>query len=80
MAENTARASLPRLKWPLRATLTARILFVNIIALGLLAGSLFYIDSYRSDLLAERFRLAREEVQIAAACWYQGSVVGSISS
>jgi two-component system, OmpR family, sensor histidine kinase ChvG len=78
MAENTARASLPRLKWPLRATLTARILFVNIIALGLLAGSLFYIDSYRSDLLAERFRLAREEVQIAAAGLEKASSEGRL--
>ena len=51
---------------PWRISLTARILFVNIIALGLLAGSLFYLDSYRSELLAERFRLAREEAQIAA--------------
>lgn len=48
-------------------SLTARILFVNIIAFGLLAGSLFYLDSYRNELLAERFRLAREEVQIAAS-------------
>jgi len=52
--------------WPWRLSLTARILFVNVIALGLLAGSLFYIDSYRSELLAERFQLAREEVQITA--------------
>lgn len=55
-----------RLRWPWRISLTARILFVNIIALGLLAGSLFYLDSYRNELLAERFRLAREEVEIAA--------------
>ncbi|MDG2005326.1 MAG: stimulus-sensing domain-containing protein, partial [Novosphingobium sp.] len=55
-----------RLGWPPRITLTARILFVNIIALGLLAGSLFYLDSYRNELLGERFRLAREEVQITA--------------
>jgi len=52
--------------WPWGISLTARILFVNIIALGLLAGSLFYLDSYRKELLAERFRLAREEAQIAS--------------
>ena len=49
--------------WPgyagvLGVSLTSRILAVNIIALGLLAGSLFYLDSYRNRLLAERFQLA----------------------
>ena len=53
--------------WPWRTSLTARILAVNIIALALLAGSLFYIDSYRKELFAERFSLATAEAQIAAA-------------
>lgn len=52
------------LSW--RASLTARILAVNIIALALLAGSLFYIDSYRRELVAERYRLARAEAEITA--------------
>lgn len=52
---------------PWRVSLTARILAVNIIALALLAGSLFYIDSYRRELLAERYRLARSEADITAA-------------
>jgi two-component system sensor histidine kinase ChvG len=55
-----------KLFWTRRASLTARILAVNIIALGLLAGSLFYLDSYRKQLLAERFKLARSEAQITA--------------
>ena len=55
-----------RLFWTRRASLTARILAVNIIALGLLAGSLFYLDSYRKQLLTERFKLARSEAQITA--------------
>jgi len=46
--------------------LTARILAVNIIALGLMAGSLLYLDSYRKQLLTERFSLARAEAQITA--------------
>lgn len=54
------------LSWPLRTSLTTRILAVNVIALGLLAGSLFYIDSYRRELLAERFRLAQTEAELAA--------------
>jgi two-component system sensor histidine kinase ChvG len=55
-----------RRDWTRRTSLTARILAVNIIALGLMAGSLFYLDSYRKQLLAERFRLAQAEVAIAA--------------
>ena len=35
-------------------------------ALGLMAGSLFYLDSYRKQLLAERFQLARTEAEITA--------------
>ncbi|MCJ2177977.1 sensor histidine kinase [Novosphingobium album (ex Hu et al. 2023)] len=56
-----------RLGLPWRISLTARILAVNIIALALLAGSLFYIDSYRRELLAERYRLAKSEADITAA-------------
>lgn len=55
-----------RRDWTRRTSLTARILAVNIIALGLMAGSLFYLDSYRNQLFAERYQLARAEAQIAA--------------
>jgi hypothetical protein len=37
-----------------------------VIALALLAGSFFYLDSYRTQLLGERFKLARAEAEIAA--------------
>lgn len=57
---------LSRLFWTRRASLTARILTVNIVALILLAGSQFYLDSYRKQLLKERFNLARSEAQITA--------------
>ncbi len=56
-----------RVYWTRRTSLTARILAVNIIALGLMAGSLFYLDSYRKQLLGERFKLATAEAQITAA-------------
>lgn len=63
----TRSASAPeRLFWSRRVSLTTRILAVNIIALVLLAGSLFYLDSYRNRLITERFGLARAEVQITA--------------
>ncbi|MEQ1498997.1 MAG: ATP-binding protein [Novosphingobium sp.] len=66
-----ANAAIPlppsaRRQWTRRTSLTVRILAVNIIALGLMAGSLFYIDNYRKQLLGERFQLARSEARIAA--------------
>jgi two-component system sensor histidine kinase ChvG len=55
-----------RLFWTRRVSLATRILAVNVIALVLLAGSLFYLDSYRNRLISERFGLARAEAQITA--------------
>lgn len=66
MANRSRHARLARLRWSLGVSLTSRILAVNVIALGLLAGSLFYLDSYRNRLLAERYLLARAEVEVAA--------------
>jgi two-component system sensor histidine kinase ChvG len=55
-----------KLFWSRRISLTTRILALNIIALALMAGSLFYLDSLRKQLIAERFKLARSEVEITA--------------
>lgn len=56
-----------RALWRIRGvSLTTRILFVNVIALALLAGGFFYLDSYRTQLIEERFKLARAEAEIAA--------------
>ncbi|BDI60545.1 stimulus-sensing domain-containing protein [Qipengyuania nanhaisediminis] len=49
-----------------RFPLTARILVVNILPLALLSGGLFYLDIYRTQLIQERFKLARIEAQITA--------------
>ncbi|MEO5708058.1 MAG: ATP-binding protein [Alteraurantiacibacter sp.] len=57
---------LERLAFPLGSSLTARTLAVNLIPLLLLAGGIFFLDSYRRQLLDERFKLARIEAQIAA--------------
>lgn len=62
-----ARHRSGRLGLSWTVSLTARILAVNVIALALMAGSLFYIDSYRRELLAERYRLATSEADITAA-------------
>ena len=56
-----------RFEWrAFNTSLTTRILAVNLIPLILLAGSLFFLDSYRRQLLNERFNLARIEAQITA--------------
>nr|WP_268958929.1 ATP-binding protein [Novosphingobium aerophilum] len=63
------RESLPipeRLFWTRRFSLTARILAVNLIVLGLMGASVIYLDSYRNQLIAERFKLARSEALIIA--------------
>lgn len=49
-----------------RFALTARILVVNILPLAIMGGGLFYLDSYRTQLINERFKLARIEAQITA--------------
>ena len=66
-SENAQLASrLERIPFPFSRSLTARILAVNLIPLLVLAGSLFFLDSYRRQLLDERFKLARIEAQITA--------------
>lgn len=65
--DGSLRASrLERLAFPVGRSLTARILAVNLIPLLVLAGSLFFLDSYRRQLLDERYKLARIEAQITA--------------
>jgi two-component system, OmpR family, sensor histidine kinase ChvG len=49
-----------------RFALTARILAVNILPLLIMGGGLFYLDGYRTQLINERFKLARIEAQITA--------------
>lgn len=60
------RLRVPRTLRPRGLSLTTRILAVNVIALAMLAGSFFYLDSYRTQLIGERFKLARAEAEIAA--------------
>ncbi len=57
---------LERLSWSRRLSLTTRILAVNLLPLALLGGGIFYLDGYRSQLLGERYKLARIEAQITA--------------
>ncbi|MEZ5683382.1 MAG: sensor N-terminal transmembrane domain-containing protein [Novosphingobium sp.] len=64
----TGKARARLFSWR-RPSLTVRILVLNVIALGLMAGSMFYLDSYRNQLLNERFRLARGEAKSLPMAW-----------
>ena len=52
-----------RLGWSRGLSLTFRILAVNMFALALMAGGLFFLDSYRARLISERQEFA--ETQLA---------------
>ena len=54
------------LRWSGRVSLTRRILAVNILALLLLAGGFFYLDSYRSRILDSRSAQAAREARLIA--------------
>jgi two-component system sensor histidine kinase ChvG len=55
-----------RLRWSGRIPLTARILAVNILALAMLAGGFFYLDSYRARLLDQHVREVAEQTRLVA--------------
>ena len=54
------------LTWSGRMSLTPRILAVNIIALAMLAGGFFYLDSFRSRILDSRIAQAAREARLVA--------------
>ncbi len=56
---------LPR--WTGRGSLARRILAVNIVALALVGGSLFYLDGFRTRLIQERRLQEEGELRIVAA-------------
>ncbi|WP_235901027.1 sensor histidine kinase [Pontixanthobacter aquaemixtae] len=59
-------AGIDKMRWTSWASLTSRILAVNLLPLVLLGGGIFYLDTYRKQLLDERYKLARIEAQITA--------------
>ena len=54
------------LRWSGRLSIKRRILIVNIFALAILAGSLFYLDSFRARILETRLEQVETEVQMIA--------------
>ncbi len=56
--------ALPR--WRTRGSLTRRILAVNIVALALVGGSIFYLDGFRTRLIEERRTQQESEIELIA--------------
>ncbi|HMQ19381.1 MAG TPA: ATP-binding protein [Sphingopyxis sp.] len=54
----------PPLVWSARWSLTTRILAVNILAVALLAGGFFYLDTYRSRLVDTRIDAMEEQLAL----------------
>ena len=54
------------LRWSGQISLTRRILAVNILALLMLAGGFFYLDSYRSRIIDSRVGQASREARLIA--------------
>ncbi len=52
--------------WQRRGSLAWRILAVNFLAIGLLAGSFFYLDGFRARLINERTTQAESEARLMA--------------
>lgn len=55
-----------QLRWSRKLSLTSRILAVNLFALALMASGLFFLDSYRTRLVAERQAAAESKVKLLA--------------
>ncbi|MGB5724181.1 MAG: ATP-binding protein [Parasphingorhabdus sp.] len=62
------------LRWSARLSLTTRILVVNVLAIALLAGGLFYLNNYRDRLTEERLAQARMQLTIISDALASGDV------
>jgi two-component system sensor histidine kinase ChvG len=65
LARNEARESGPW-AWTRRISLRHRILAVNVFAVAILAGSIFYLDSFRASLTQARIDRAQSETEMIA--------------
>ncbi len=66
IASPTAEPAELQLGWSRGLSLTARILAVNLFVLALLGAGLFFLDSYRVRLIAEREHAARNQATFLA--------------
>lgn len=59
-----------------RATLTRRILFINVLALAILIGGVFYLDQFRAGLLAARLDGLTTQAKMIASALGEAALVG----
>ncbi len=59
-----------------RITLTRRILFINVLALAILVGGVFYLDQFRQGLLAARLDALTTQAKMIAAALGEAALVG----
>lgn len=60
----SSEAEASPLVWSARWSLTTRILAVNILAVALLAGGFFYLDTYRSRLVDTRIDVMQDQLAL----------------
>src|SRR3546814_3141501 len=61
------------LVWSARWSLTTRILAVNILAVALLAGGFFYLDTYRTRLVDTRIEVMEDQLAMLDSALEAGS-------
>ncbi|MEX1147528.1 MAG: stimulus-sensing domain-containing protein [Sphingomonadales bacterium] len=70
------RASRPRVQRGRVSPLTLRILAVNVVALGVLAGGLFYLDEFRQGLIRSQIRDLEIQAEIIAGALAAAATTG----
>jgi two-component system, OmpR family, sensor histidine kinase ChvG len=63
-------------RWPI-SPLTRRILAVNVLALGLLAGGFLYLGKYQTSLMGQQLESLKMQGEIFAAALGEGAVLDS---
>jgi two-component system sensor histidine kinase ChvG len=67
----------PGLGWRALSPLTGRILAVNVLALGILAGGFLYLGKYQVSLIDQQVESLKTEARIFAAALGEGAVLDS---
>src|SRR5262249_40904142 len=64
-------------RWPV-SPLTRRILAVNVLALALLAGGVFYLGKYQASLIRQQIEALKTQGEVFAAALGEGAVLDSV--
>lgn len=67
-------------KWPAISKLTLRLLFINILALAILAGGILYLDQFRRGLMVERLETLQANAEMIAAALGETAVIPQMTT